>query len=70
MTGRLYRDISYGTVKTCKTALCHVAVKLTLDLLEGGHQSFSCSSPSSKKRADKNLELHGLILVMGNDSGL
>lgn len=32
MTGGLYRDTPYGTVKTCKTALCHVAVKLTLDL--------------------------------------
>lgn len=70
MTGGLYRDTSYGTIKTCKTALCHVAVKLTLDPFEGGHQSFSCSSPSSKKRTDMNFETHGLILVMGNDSGL
>lgn len=65
MTGGLC--ITMGSMLTCKTVLCAATVKFILDLLEGGHQSFSCSSPSGKEKADRNCEPNGLAVAKDSD---
>jgi len=63
-TGGLCVLPSCGPVPPCEAPCCPPAVERTPGFLGGGHQPFSCGSPSVKERADVNFKPNSLILVI------